>query len=215
MQTLDSLRSFNDNQVSESFLKSIVHNNTLNEKDFDIHTSRNASWSSAPLAVTSNTERDNLMYERVQRWAQENGVPIITWKLQCRGTVMNFIKDDDFLSEIYHPQSGLLGYFVQGSTSYLTENIKPFKGLANGNTVYMHSLSFSDEDILSRECKTFLTMYDESKPGEEVQLNEIIPTSINVEIFMTAELQKYWNAFDTIIPDKYVVSIGCRSRPKK
>jgi hypothetical protein len=58
MQTLDCLRSFNDNQVSESFLKSIVHNNTLNEKDFDIHTSRNGmSWSSAPLAVVALTVR--------------------------------------------------------------------------------------------------------------------------------------------------------------
>jgi hypothetical protein len=216
MQTLDCLRSFNDNQVSESFLKSIVHNNTLNEKDFDIDTSRNEmSWTSAQLAVTSNTERDNLMYVRAQKWAQENGVPIITWKLQCRGTVMNFIKDDNVLHEIYHAQSGLLGYFVQGAMSYLTENINPSKGLANGNTVYMHSLSFSDEDIMSSEYKTFLTMYDESQPGEEVHLKKIIPTFINVEIIMTAALKKYWNTSDTIVPNKYVVPIGFRSRPKK
>jgi hypothetical protein len=78
---------------------------------------------------------------------------------------MNFIKDDDLLNEICHAQSGLLGYFVQGAMSYLTENINPSKGLANGNIVYMHSLSFSDEDSISREYKTFLRMYDESKPG--------------------------------------------------
>jgi hypothetical protein len=216
MQTLECLRTFNDNQVSYSFLESLVHNSTLKAEDFLNTTSTNAmSWNSAPLAVTSNSERDNLMYIRAQRWAEENGVPIITWKIQCRGTVINFIKDDAFLNDIYHPQSGLLGFFVQGAMAYLTENINPSKGLANGSIVYVHSLSFSDEDIITDEYIAFLKMCEDSEPGQQVHLNNIIPNFINVEILMTPEIIKYWKTSDTIVANKYVVPIGFRSRQKK
>jgi hypothetical protein len=215
MQTLECLRSFNDNQVSYSFLKSLVHNNTLKAEDFLITTSTKAtSWTSAPLAVTSNSERDNLMYIRAQRWAEENGVPIITWKIQCRETVLNFIKDDALLDDIYHPQSGLLGFFVQGAMAYLTENINPSKGLANGSTVYMHSLSFNNEDIKTDEYIAFLKMCDDSQPGQQIHLRNIIHNFINVEIFMTPEIVKYWKTSDTIVENKYVVPIGFRSRQK-
>lgn len=216
MHTLECLRSFNDNQVTDSLLKSIVHNNTLHAKDFEFNTSSRAmSWSSAPLAVTSNNERDFLMFIRAKKWAQENGVPIITWKLQCKGSVMDFVTDDDVLKEIYHHKSGLLGFFVQGAMSYLTENINPSKGLANGSTVYMYSLSFSDEDIKSKEYNSFITQYNECTPGEEIHLKTIIPTFINVELHMTSALQKYWHPDDTIITNKYVVPIGFRSRASK
>lgn len=99
--------------------------------------------------------------------------------------------------------------------SYLTENINPSKGLANGSTVYMYSLSFNDEDIASNEYKLFLEILNNSKPGEEVHLNSIIPTFINVEIKMTSELEKYWKISETIVQNKYVVPIGFRTRPTK
>lgn len=216
LKTLQCLRSFNDNQVSQSFLKSLVHNNTLKSTDFQCkETNSYMSWTSAPLAVTSNAERDNLMFIGAQQWASENSVPIITWKLNCTGSVLNFIKDDKLLNEIYHPQSGLLGFFVQGAMSYLTENINPSKGLANGSTVYMHSLSFNEEDMESCEYKSFIEILNNSKPGEEIHLNSMIPSFINVEIIMTSELKKYWKSTQTVVENKYIVPIGFRSRPIK
>jgi hypothetical protein len=155
------------------------------------------------------------MFIRAQQWASENSIPIITWKLNCTGSVLNFIKEEQLLSEIYHPQSGLLGFFVQGAISYLTDNIKPSKGLANGSAVYMHSLSFNEEAMESSEYKSFLEMLNNSKPGEEIHLNSIIPSFINVEICMTSKLQKYWKSTDTIVENKYVIPIEYRSRPIK
>ena len=200
LKTLECLRSFNDNQVCDSFLKSLIHNNTLKIKDFEnTETIKNMTWTSAPLAVTSNNERDNLMFKRAQQWATENFVPIVTWKLHCTGSVLNFIKEEKQLNDIYHLQSGLLGFFVEGAMSYLTENINPSKGLAYGSTVFMYSLSFNDEDVASNEYKLFLEILKNSKPGEEVYLNSIVPTFINVEIKMTSELEKYLKLSETIV----------------
>jgi hypothetical protein len=96
------------------------------------------------------------MLFRAKQWAQNNGVPIITWNIQCTGAIMNYLKDSYTEKEIYHKQSGLLSYFVQGAMSYITENINPKKGLANGTTVFMHSLTFSEEDKLCEDYKVFL-----------------------------------------------------------
>jgi hypothetical protein len=69
------------------------------------------------------------MFLRAQKSAQMKGVPIITWNLQCRGAVMNYIIENNSKQEIFHNQSGLIGIFVQGAMSYITENINPAKGL--------------------------------------------------------------------------------------
>ena len=158
METILNLRRFNGNNVSDKLLKTLRHNNTLTKNDFINEETQYSliSWYSAPLAVTSNTERDNLMLFRAEQWAQNNGVPIITWHIQCTGAIMNYSKDSYTEKEIYHKQSGLLSYFVQGAMSYITENINPKKDLANGTTVFMHSLTFSEEDKLCEDHKVFL-----------------------------------------------------------
>ena len=45
---------------------------------------------------------------------------------------------------------------VQGAMLYITGNINPAKGLANGTTVHMHSLTLSDEDVKTSDYETFL-----------------------------------------------------------
>lgn len=83
METILNLRSFNGNNVSDELLKTLIHNNTLTKNDFNNEETQNSlkSWYSAPLAATLNTERDNLMFLRAKQWAQNNGVPIITWSI--------------------------------------------------------------------------------------------------------------------------------------
>jgi PIF1-like helicase/Phosphoglucose isomerase len=116
MKTLTSLRSFNGNQVSNTLLQSLIQNNTLDKIDFENNKSiESNTWNTAPLAVTSNCERDHLMFLRAQKWAQMKGVPIITWNLQCRGAVVNYIIENNSKQEIFHNQSGLIGIFVQGA----------------------------------------------------------------------------------------------------
>ena len=155
METILNSRSFNGNNVSDKLLKLIIHYNTLTRNDFINKETNNSSksWYSAPLAVTSNTERDHLMFFRAKQWAQYNGLPVITWNIQCTGAIINYLKDSNTEKQIFHKQRGLISYFVQGAMSYITENINPKKGLANGTTVYMHSLTFSEQDKLSEQDK--------------------------------------------------------------
>ena len=49
-----------------------------------------------------------------------------------------------------------LSFFVQGALShiFLTESTNPSKGLANGSTVYTHSLTFCHDGHLTDEYKT-------------------------------------------------------------
>ena len=155
------------------------------------------------------------MFFRAQQWAQNNGVPIITWKIQCTGAIMNYLNDSNTETEIFHKQSGLLSYFVQGAMSYITENINPKKGLANGTTVYMHSLTFSEEDMLTGDYKIFLTQIKHSSPGEHIHINNAIPKYINVKINITKDLKPLWKTYETILKDKFIIPIGFRSRTDK
>ena len=66
--------------------------------------------------------------------------------------------ENNAIEEVYNNTSGLIGMYVQGAMSYITENINPAKGLANGTTVYMHSLTFSDEDMETNDYETFLVV---------------------------------------------------------
>ena len=74
--------------------------------------------------------------------------------------------------------SGLLSYFVQGAMSYITENINPKKGLANGTTVYMHPLTFSS----TKEYQVFLNEIEHALPGKHIHIQNITPKYINVKI---------------------------------
>jgi hypothetical protein len=157
MKTVTALRNLNGNQVSNVLLKSLIENNSLTQKDFQEYksTHNDNTWTSAPLAITSNSERDHLMFQRAKYWATKMGVPIITWNLQCKGPIIKYIIEKNSIDEVFHNQSGLLGIFVEGAMSYITENINPAKGLANGTTVYMHSFTYSDNDFQTLEYKTY------------------------------------------------------------
>ena len=41
-------------------------------------------WYAVPLAATSNSERDHLMFSRAQLWAKNHGVPIILGKFNAQ-----------------------------------------------------------------------------------------------------------------------------------
>ena len=71
METILNSRSFNGNNVSDKLLKLIIHYNTLTRNVFINKETNNSSksWYSAPLAVTSNTERDHVTFFRAKKWA--------------------------------------------------------------------------------------------------------------------------------------------------
>ena len=99
--------------------------------------------------------------------------------------------------------------------SHITENINPKKGLANGTTVYMHSLTFSEEDMLTGDYKIFLTQIKHSSPGEHIHINNVIPKHINVKINITKDLQPLLKTNETIVKDDYIIHIGFKSRADK
>ena len=55
----------------------------------------------------------------------------------------------------------------------------------------MHSLTFSDEDMKIDYYKQFLKLLQVAKPGEQVIIDKIIPTFINVEFTMQKELKPF------------------------
>lgn len=119
------------------------------------------------------------------------------------------------MEDIFHTQSGFIGIFVQGSMSFITENINPSKGLANGTTVYMHSLTFSDEDKQSIQYKSFMEKLKCYKGGQHIHVQDIIPTFINVELKMTNELKQFRQTTETLCTNKFIFPIGFRSRIEK
>lgn len=50
------------------------------------------------------------------------------------------------IDQLYKQERGLLGIFVAGAPGYLTQNINPTKGMANGASITYESIYFNEEE---------------------------------------------------------------------
>ena len=211
---LERMRDFNvQDPISDELLKSLVER-TLSKDDVNSSTSNlEDSWDMAPVCVTSNAERFNLTPIRAKRFAQRKGVPLVTWNLASKGTLITKANDAGFAEKLFTLESGLLGMFVEGAPAYINQNINPSMGLANGTYVVMHSLSFN-ENVSQRELGEIERQLNHAKPGERVHL-PFPPQFINVSVPLPQEIAKNWPPDSTLVPGEVVIPIGlCTSKTR-
>lgn len=103
-------------------------------------------WASAPIVVTLNEICANINFNMACRFAQRYNLPVIKWRLPISGIRAAALSVNE-TDQLYNHDNNLWGYFVAGAPGYLTSNINPSKGLANGTAIVYHSLSFTEKKM--------------------------------------------------------------------
>ena len=132
-------------------------------------------WLFAPVIVTTNRERVNIIHEKAIAYAKYYNVPIIRWK--CH------LVDTDSLRNVPFQFDSKLGsdpcfwqYFLPNVDAYLTATINTALKLANGTRVKLISLYYNDE----KEMKSLQKKIELSKPGQFITLDKP-PDAVNVQ----------------------------------
>ena len=169
-------------------------------------------WLDAPVCVTSNAERHNLTPILAQRYALLHGVPIITWNLPATGLILTRMREGAGNEDAaFTLESGLVAIFVAGAPAYITENIHPSLGLANGTLVRLHSLSLSQTGFELGEIETLLA---NTSAGQRVHLPSP-PAFVNVSL-PEGRHQAAWPAEWSLIEGEAVLPIGlCSSKSEE
>jgi len=214
METLLKLRDFTaPEHIDDELIKSLTERMLCSE-DFlqpAPPDDPNDTWSNAPVCVTSNKERTSLTPVLAQQLAKNRGVPLITWRKNCTGSIIQQTKAKEeifeqtgIMEDLYSLDSGLVYLFVKGAPAYITENVNPGLGLANGTLVYLHSLSFGDK-VPAEDIAIIERRINSASPGERVHL-DFPPTFVNVQL--TPQLTENWSNDQSLIPGEAVIPVG-------
>lgn len=103
------------------------------------------------------------------------------------------------------------GFFFAEAPGFLTQNINPTKGLANGTSVTYESIS-SNEDENKDDIRLATLQIVTARPGEVVVLR-INPYTINVHV--PAANPENWPDTEKLISGRVVLPILKQSRGKK
>ena len=156
------LQYFRDNPkapVSDEMLKTFQEK-ILCEADF----AKDKAWHRAAIVVQTNATRDRLNKGLAKVYGKTHGVPVVRWKLNFGGNISHMTVDQ--LNAIYERNECLYAYFVQGGPAYLTVNINPSRGLANGTALIQRRLCFDTEEKQAE----YQALIDKAEPGEIVTL---------------------------------------------
>ena len=94
-----------------------------------------------------------------------------------------------------------MGVFVKGAPAFLSSNIQPTKGLANGSAVTLHSLTFADP-VEQQRCNDRICS---TSSGAIIEL-PYIPSSINVHLAHSAYA---WAPVGSLLPGAFVIPVVC------
>jgi PIF1-like helicase len=157
------------------------------------------AWALAPVLVSTNEERDNIIELLGQKVALLLGVPLVKWRLPLKTSWYN----ESELDGIYASTPGAWGYFVQGAPAFVTENQNPLKGVANGTMGVMHSLVFAATE--SDSCSSRISA---ALPGDIVDLGHVVPTFVNLRLYLSSDRVASWGRDETLVQGEIVVPIG-------
>ena len=140
---------------------------------------KDESWRSATIVVTSNAERHRHNFNMANMFAMHYDTPILTWRNPLSGFGATNLSDM-FTEFVYSNWSeDLISIFVAGAPAFLTTNINPSKGLANGTKVRLHSITLDpDGDALVNA--RIVERINSARPGELIDLGTNVPLSVNV-----------------------------------
>jgi hypothetical protein len=103
--------------------------------------SADEEWLFAPMAVLTQLERDHWNVEQAKAFAKTFRLPLFKWKLRIADKDI----DEKLHSGLYEEEPTLWHWFVRGAPVLLTENVKSTRGLVNGTSGVLDSLTFKGE----------------------------------------------------------------------
>jgi len=138
-----------DDPVHMKFVKKLASGLTISWKDLDPYKTLDRTdglkkeWQFAPILVSTNRERLEITRHKAKLFAKLHKTHVFKWRSNAKNW-KNKPQDPSFL---YEENSMLWQYFVCGSEAFLTANVNPSLGLANGTPVVCHSLVLDSSTI--------------------------------------------------------------------
>jgi hypothetical protein len=158
------------------------------------------TWAAASTVVSTNEQRYLMLPFAIRRFATRHGVPILRWRYPLPHGSFFTNREAEFMYE-HFPQ--LWGYFVVGAPVFITCNINPTKGLANGTAATLHSVSWYDEKYV----RTVRAMQAIASPGDMIDVQ--LPMSVNVEVAPQQLTHTRWSPSETetLVPGRVVIPL--------
>lgn len=148
--------------------------------------------------MPTNRQRLALLPQLAAQLAQRKGLPLVRWRYPIPGASALTQPEIDSLYERY---PALSGYFVKGAAAFMTVNLNPNKGFANGTPAIMHSLSWQD----ARYTRQIARQLAQAKPGEIVDVQ--LPLSVNVEVTTEYAPEQIGKDRETVVPGRIVLPL--------
>jgi hypothetical protein len=168
---LNHMRAHPDEPIGAAQIE-ILRKKILTRQDFE----QDAELYDAPIIVTNNKLREALNLHMAKEFGKRHGVPVLRWRVKITGLSAQACTEEE-LEVIAGHFDCLYAIFVQGGPCYLTNNINPAKGLANGTAAVMRRLVFETKEQHD-ECQAQIA---QAAPGEVVDLNfDPIAVLVNV-----------------------------------
>lgn len=195
------------------------------------------SWKDAVIIVPTNAQRFALLEHLVLSWAKSRNRPALRWRYHF--PQQQLTKQE--IEAIYSKFPELTGYFVPGAPVFITENVNATKGVANGTSATMHSLSWSDPGIAEEiqqviqeqqlqatsastvtdtETNSTLTFNSGSVPetqnryttSETEFIDVPLPYTINVELSKEACSSHTFTENETLVSGKIIIPLKCEGQ---
>jgi hypothetical protein len=157
---LNYMRAHPDEPIGAAQLE-ILRQKILTREDY----AKDAELYDAPIIVTNNKLRETLNLHMAKEFGKRHGVPVLRWRNKITGKGARVCTAEE-LEVIAKHFECLYAIFVLGGPCYLTNNINPAKGLANGTAAIMRRLVFATTEQQD-ECHAQIAA---AAPGEIVDL---------------------------------------------
>jgi hypothetical protein len=136
---------------------------------------KDVKWRYAPILVSTNRERYDLIHEQAVRFAMEHGLPVVRWQRRWRNWQG---QPKLYYSQVHDADPIFWELFVPGAAGFLTYNLCTSIGLVNGCPIQYHSLTMHTQE----EQAKLDELVSDAIAGQIVTLDRE-PKSVNVEVY--------------------------------
>lgn len=168
---------------------------------------RDPTWADATFVVSSNEQRHLNNEQLIARFSASHAVPVFKWRqpVDFRGHLL----PEAATNVLYNTHGDLWGWFAAGAPAYITHNISPSKGIANGTLVRLHALKIADDNHGDLE------RVQSARPGGVVELDRP-PQAVLVELVqLSPEAVAAWPPAESAVPGRAIIPLVSSDKPKK
>jgi hypothetical protein len=139
----------------------------------------NGDWKFAPVLVSTNRERMTITQRQAILFAQHHQTYVFKWQNKL-GSWKNKPADT---TALFENNPLLYQHFVRGADAFLTKNINPHLGLANGTPVTCHSIVLDPDSPDFHSVMSKITGEGRLPYGSEIIL-EKPPLAVNMKVLI-------------------------------